>query len=353
MGLTKNDGDMRHNGGKFMDLNFLKGIKVLITGAAGLMGTHTLLRLKDLPDVFVRAVIHDREPFVRANNITYVKANLTKSDDCERVVEGMDYILMFAAKIDRQSLSWDSIFQTLEMNTQMMKAAYNGGAKKYLWLSSATGYPPASVPITEDKMFRDDPHDSHFVLGWTVRYIEKLCEAYALKMRKTTPVIVLRPTTIYGPWGDFEYATSHVLSALVRRVVERQNPLEIWGTGDSCRDFIYVDDVVDACFLALERIDRYDVFNIGSGRANSVKELLSIILEIENFADARVVFDGSKPAKAPALLVDCRHAEEVLGFKSKISLGQGLKKTISWLRHNGVDKKIAHEKSLLIEDLHL
>lgn len=336
-----------------MDLNFLKGSKVLIAGATGLMGTHTLLRLRELPDVFVRATVHDRDPFVNASNISYVKANLTTADDCERVVEGIDYVLMFAAKIDRRSSSWDSIFQTLEMNTQMMKAAYNAGVKKYLWLSSATGYPPASRAITEDQMFLGDPPDSHFVLGWTIRYIEKLSEAYALKIRKPMPVIVLRPTAIYGPWGDFEYATSHVLSALVRRVVERKNPLEVWGTGDACRDFIYVDDVVDACFLALERIKRHDVFNIGSGQAISVKELLSIILEIENFTDARVVFDESKPTKAPALLVDCRHAGEVIGFKSKISLKQGLKKTISWLRHNGVDIKMAHEKSLYIEDVHL
>jgi len=318
-----------------MNLNFLKGKKILITGATGLMGTHTLLRLKELPDVFVRATVHNRGSFVGASNIAYVKADLTQADDCERVVEGMDYVLMFAAKIDRQNLSGDSTLQTLDMNAKMMKAAHNAGVKKYLWLSSATGYPSSSVPMAEDDMFRDDPHESNFLLGWTVRFIEKLCEAYALKMRKPMPVIVLRPTAIYGPWGDFDYATSHVLSALVRRVVARENPLEIWGTGDSCRDFIYVEDVVDACFLALERVERYDVFNIGSERANSVKELLSLILEIDNFPDAKVVFDGSKPAKAPAILVNCRHAKDVLGFEAKISLAQGLKKTIIWLRNTG------------------
>ena len=297
-----------------------------------MVGLHTLLRLKNFPDISVRAVVHSKKPWVKAENISYVKADLTKINDCRRVVYGMDYVLMFAAKIDRRSSGLDPVLQTLMINSQMLEAAYQASIKKFLWLSSAVAYPVYEGLLTEGLMFEGNPHDSYFALGWTTRYIEKLCETYALKLKRTMQTVVLRPTAIYGPWGDFDYATSHVLPALIRRVVERQNPLEIWGTGETRRDFIYVDDVVDACLLALERVSPFGAFNVGAGRSYSVKELLQVILDTERYMEAVVVFDPSKPVKAPSIAVDCSKANEYFGFEAKTSLREGIEKTIAWLK---------------------
>jgi len=317
-----------------MDMDFLKGRRILVTGSTGLMGANTLNRLKDIKDVYVRAVIHNKNKKVCAENISYVKADLTNEDDCRYAVSGIDYIFMFAAKIDRKSTSMNSVLQTLKMNINMLDAAYKSGVKKFLWLSSATAYPASSESLSEEKMFQADPHDSYFQIGWTNRYIEKICEAYALKLKKPMPVIVMRPTVIYGPWVDFDDDKSHVLSTLIKQVVERCRPIEIWGTGKIRRDFVYVDDVVDACFLALEKVNKYDVFNVGSGISHSIRELLPILLDISCFVDAEIIFNKSKPQKAPTLLVDCRRAKEILGFEAKTSLEKGLKKTIEWLTNH-------------------
>jgi nucleoside-diphosphate-sugar epimerase len=310
----------------------MTGKKVLVTGATGMVGIHTLLRLKDMPDIEVRAVVHSKEPWIKADNISYVKADLTKMYDCNRVVEGIDYVLMFAARIDRRSTGLNPVLQTLLMNCQMLEAAYHASVKKYLWLSSAVAYPVTQGILSEELMFQGNPRDSHFALGWTTRYIEKLCETYASKLQKAMQTIILRPTAIYGPWGDFDFKTSHVLPTLIRRVVERQNPLEVWGTGETRRDFIYADDVVDACLLALENLTAFGAYNIGAGVSYGVKDLLQLILNIERNFEAVVVFAPDKPVKAPSVKVDCSKAKKDFGFEAKTSLSVGIEKTIKWLK---------------------
>ena len=118
------------------------------------------------------------------------------------------------------------------------------------------------------------------------------------------PVIVLRPPNIYGEYDKIDPNRSHVLPALVRKVVERQSPLEVWGTGDDVRDFIFADDLVDAIFLAMEKLNNYDPINIGAGKTYSVKELLQIILEEDGYTDAKVVFNSGKPTMIPIRKVD-------------------------------------------------
>jgi GDP-L-fucose synthase len=144
--------------------------------------------------------------------------------------------------------------------------------------------------------------------------------------------LVLRPTNIYGVGDDFEFATSHVLPALVRKVVERWRPLEVWGTGDDVRDVIYVDDMVEAMLLAVQRLDRYAAINVGLGQTYSVKQILAAILELDGYDDAQIVFDASKPTMIPIRRIDTTRAEELLGFRARVDLRAGLRRTIDWYR---------------------
>lgn len=313
-------------------MNFLKGKKILVTGAAGFVGANVLARFKEMPEVKVRAVYHKREPVIFAENIESASADLTSIRDCKQVVKDIDYVMMFAAKIDRRGNSIESQTSNLLMNIQMLESAYQAGVKKFLWLSSVTAYPLSSEPLREEQLFSADPADKYFSSAWTIRYIETLCRMYATKLERPMPVSVLRPAAIYGEYCDFGFATCHVLPALIRRVAERQNPLTIWGTGETKRDFVYVSDVVSACFLALERIGEFEVLNIGMGKSYSVRELLDLILDIEGYTDAPVVFDSSKPDNAPSILIDCTKAKKVIGFEAKVSLREGLVKTIEWFK---------------------
>jgi GDP-L-fucose synthase len=122
------------------------------------------------------------------------------------------------------------------------------------------------------------------------------------------------------------------MAALIRRVVERHKPLEVWGSGNDIRDWIYIDDFIDALILAAEKIDSYDPVNIGLGKGYSVKQALQIMLEVDGFTDAQVKFDPSKPSMIPIRLIDTTKAETLLGFKAKTSLREGIRKTIDWYR---------------------
>lgn len=321
-------------------MNFLKGKKILITGGAGLVGTNVLARFKDMPKVKVRAVYHKKEPAVCAENIEYINADLTKLGDCKRVVKDIDYVMMFAAKIDRSGINFESQTANLLINTQMLESAYQARVKKFLWLSSVTAYPLSHKPLKEEQMFVADPVDKYFFTAWTTRYIEILCRMYATKLERPMAVSVLRPAAIYGEYCDFDFATCHVLPALIRRVVQRQNPLTIWGTGETKRDFVYVGDVVSACFLALEKIEGFEELNIGLGKSYMVRELLDLILDIEGYANASVVFDSSKPESAPSISIDCSKAKKVIGFEAKVSLREGLVKTIQWFKAEAPQVKV-------------
>lgn len=303
------------------------------------MGSTALLRLSNLPGVNVRAV-DIKEPKIAATNISFVRADLRNLEECQRVVKDIDYVLMFAAILSTAPVMAKNpvshITTNVIINSQILEAAYFADVKKFLWLSSTTGYPSKEGILKEEDMFCGDPPDTYFSVGWMSRYTETLCRMYATKLKKSMPTVILRPTNIYGDYEDFHFETSHVLPALVRRVVERQRPIEVWGTGEQRRDLIYADDVFDACLLSLQKVNNFDVFNIGSGKEYSVKELLQMILAGDNFTDAEIVYNTAKPSAINKRSIDCTKAEEVLGFKAKTPLRDGIARVIEWYKNNPI-----------------
>lgn len=309
---------------------------VLVTGATGLVGSNLITRLLS-EGATIRATLHRRSPVVVDERIEYIHADLTKREDCRRVVDRQRFVFMCAASTSGAATIATTpmvhVTPNVLMNAQILEAAYEAGVKKFLWLSSTTGYPPSGSHIVkEGEMFEGEPYDKYFFVGWMKRFTEILCRMYGEKLSKPMTTIVLRPTNIYGPHDDFEPATSHVTPAIIRKVVERQDPVEVWGTGDDVRDVIYVDDMVEAMIMAMEKVESYTSFNIGLGKTYSVKEILQMVLEIDDYADASVVFNTSKPTMIPIRVVDTTKAGTVLEFKATIDLREGLKKTIEWYR---------------------
>ncbi len=312
----------------------------LVAGSAGLMGTTALLRLKDVPGVNVKAVYHRRGPRVSADNIAHVQADLRNVDACKKIVEGIDYVFMFAAVLSTAPVIAKNpvshISSNLAMNTQMLEASYFAGVKKFVWLSSSTGYPESRHPLKEDDMFAGDPPDVYFAIGWMSRYTEVLGRMYSTKLKDPMPVVILRPTTIYGEYEGFDFEKCHMLPALVRRVCDRDDPLVVWGDGQDSRDLIYSDDVFDACLSAMGKPETFDVFNLGSGRQYTVNEILEMIIEISGFEDARVVYDSSRPSTVKKKLIDLTKSQRELGFKPKTDIRTGIEKLVNFYKQSKV-----------------
>jgi GDP-L-fucose synthase len=222
------------------------------------------------------------------------------------------------------------------MNTLALEAAYKAGVKKFLFISSNTVYPDVDHPVREDEMMSGELFEKYFCVAWMKRFSEILCRMYAEKIKKPMMTVVVRPANIYGPYDDFEWATSHVVPALIRKVVERHSPLEVWGDGSDVKDLIYVDDFIDGMLLAMEKINQFDPVNIATGRPCSIKDVLNAILEVDGFADAKIVFNTSKPTMIPKRLIDVTKAKKLLGFEAKTSLKDGIKKTVQWYREKSL-----------------
>jgi len=311
-----------------------KAKKVLVTGGAGFVGANLIRRLIDY-GANVRATLHKKEAVVKGDHIEYIHCDLLNPEDCRQVCQNMEYIFLCAAVTSGASVIEKTplvhLTPNLIMNAQMLEAAYAAKAKKVLFISSNTVYPVTDFPVKEEDV-TNEFFEKYFIVGWMKRFSEIICEMYSTKIKKTMGTVVVRPANIYGPFADFEWETSHVLPALIRKVVARHSPIEVWGNGKDIKDFIFIEDFIDGLLLAIEKTDGFDVVNIASGNQYVLRGLLDTIIKIDGFEDARVIYDTSKPTMIPKRLIDPAKAKEMLGFEAKTSIEEGLKKTIAWCR---------------------
>jgi GDP-L-fucose synthase len=270
--------------------------------------------------------------------VEYIQCDLTKREDCDKVVKDMRYVMIFAANTSGAAVMHNSplvhVTPNILINSQLLEAAYLGGTEKVMWLSSTAAYPFTGPDIiTEDMMFDGDPFDKYYCVGWMKRYTEVLCRMFSEKLSRKMPCIVLRPANVFGPYDKFSPQTSHVMAALLRKTVERRNPFEVWGDGNDVKDFIYIDDVVDAIMIAMEKMDHFEPLNIGRGETYSIKDILQIIWDVDNFCP-EVVFNSSKPSMIPIRVCSVEKSKTVLGFSPKIDIPTGIRTTLKWYREN-------------------
>jgi GDP-L-fucose synthase len=218
----------------------------------------------------------------------------------------------------------------LLMNAQLLEAGWRAGVKRILYVSSSTVYPVQDHPRREEEGFLGEPHPAYFGVGWMKRYTEKLCAFYA--QRFGMEVALIRPTNVYGPGDKFDPELSHVLPALVRKALEGGERLDVWGSGEAVRDFIYVTDLVEALLAVLENHATCDPINVGSGKRVTLHEAIKVILKLTGRTGMSVVYDPSKPTTIHTQMVDVSKSRALLGFGPRISLEEGLRRTIEWYK---------------------
>jgi GDP-L-fucose synthase len=283
----------------------------------------------------VRATVHDHDPIEKDARVEYVKCNLLDENDCRRVCEGMEYVFLCAAVTSGAAVMEKTplvhLTPNLIMNARMLEAAYAAGVKKTLFISSNTVYPASDEPVKETDC-RNEFFEKYFIVAWMKRFTEIMCEMYATKIKKPMQVVVVRPANAYGPGDKFDWESSHVLPALIRRVVERHDPIKVWGDGRDIKDLIYVDDLVEGLMLAMEKMEGFAPINIASGKGYCLRDILDLIIKLDGYANARVEYDATKPTMIPKRLIDPSRAKRMLGFEAGIPIEQGLRQTVEWYR---------------------
>ena len=296
-------------------------MRILVTGATGLIGSNLC---KALNKKYL------------TEGISTSDGDLTDFEFCNDVLNAFpsfDVVFHCAAVTSGAKIMEDSplshITPNIVMNANLMEACRRNGVKKFIFMSSSVVYPyTGNIPNNEEEFTYGDIYEKYESVGWMKRYTEKLCETYS---KFGMECIVVRPSNIYGPGDKFD-ERSHVLPATIMKIVNRDKHLVVWGNGEDVRDFIYVEDFVDACITILEKVDKYSIWNVGSGVGTSVIEIVKLCQEIEmSWTD--ITYNRWAPTMIPIRLLDVNKIKTELDWEAKISISDGLRKTIDWYKN--------------------
>lgn len=313
-----------------MTNNFYKGKKIVVTGGSGFIGTHYLLELLDRGAI-VKTHTHEKPLQIQDNRLEVLEnIDLTNLEDCFKLIEGADYVVHSGGKIAHPSTVPTDIqisMQNILVLGNVLEASYKSGVKRFLDLNSSTGYPDIRRPLTEDEFWEGEPYKAYFGYGWMRRYREKLME-HVSKFSKME-IALARGTAIYGPNDNFDPKTCHVVPALIKRVLDGEDPFVVWGTPDVVRDFLYVKDVVKASLLVLEKGESMRPYNVGSGIAITVGDIVNAILKATN-KTPEVIYDETKPTTIPFRMVSTERLTNELGFVPSYTFEEGIQETVNW-----------------------
>jgi GDP-L-fucose synthase len=321
-----------------MSSDFFINKTVALTGASGFLGTNYLSTLLER-GAKVKASQNVRKVKIQHENLQIIEnVDLMKVDDCVKFVEGADIVIHSGGNIAHPSTVPTDIqisLQNINTISNVIDACNRTGVDKFLDLNSSTGYADRRYPVQEDEFWDDEPYKSYYGYGWMRRYREKLLEH--VSRFSNTKIFIGRGTAIFGPHDNFDTKTCHVVPALINRVLQDENPFIVWGSPDVVRDFLYVEDVVNAALLILEKGQPMRPYNVGSGQAITVGQIVESILRATD-KNPEVIWDNSKPTTIPFRMVSTKRINEELNFTPQYTFDQGIQKTVNWYKENYINK---------------
>ena len=319
----------------------IKGANILVTGAAGFIGTSLIDRLVAM-GANVTGTIYKRQPQVNNPYVNYLKADLTNMEDCISVSKGQDYIFMCAANSSGAGVMEKSplnhLTSNVVMNTQMLAAAYEQKIKKFVFISSNTVYPLTDYPVKE-KDINYKFYKSYHIVAWMKIFSEEMCRMYSDNIKHPMKTLVVRPANLYGPYDKYNREESKVIAALIRRFAESENPLEVWGDGNDIKDFLYISDFIDALLKLFILESDVGPVNISSGESVTIKDVIKTLFDIRKKTDIEVNFDTTKPSMIPVRLISNEYIKEIINWNPEVTLHDGLKKTFKWYKEFYAHKK--------------
>ncbi len=304
----------------------LRGKRVTVSGGAGFLGSYVAGRLRQ----------QGAEVFVPRSR----DYDLVSGDAVRRLYRDArpHVVLHLAARVGGIGANRDNpgsfFYDNLMMGVQLMEEGRRAGLEKFVAVGTVCAYPKFTpVPFREDDLWNGYPEETNAPYGLAKKML--LVQAQAYKEQYGFPAVYLLPVNLYGPGDSFDPSRSHVIPALIKKccdAVDRgDDTIEVWGTGQASREFLYVDDCARALVLATERYDKSAPLNIGAGHEITIRELAQLIARLTGFRGA-LDWDASKPDGQPRRCLDVTRAEREIGFRAQTSFEEGLQRTIEWYR---------------------
>jgi GDP-L-fucose synthase len=300
--------------------------KVLVTGGAGFLGSHLVERLRAAGDdvVVSRSAEYD----------------LTAMDETARLFDDArpELVLHLAAEVGGIGANranpgryW---YANLMMGAHMLEQARLHRTPKLVLVGTICAYPKfAPLPFREDDLWNGYPEETNAPYGVAKKAL--LVGAQAYREQYGVNAVYLLPVNLYGPRDNFDLETSHVIPALIRKMVEANergnDEIVLWGDGTPTREFLFVDDCADALLLAAERYDGPEPVNLGTGEEISIRDLAELIRTATGY-EGSIVWDTTKPGGQPRRALDTSRAAELFGFRARVALRDGIERTVAWYR---------------------
>lgn len=320
---------------------FFKNKNILVAGGTGMIGSFLSEKLLTL-GANVKIVAKDNKFNILPE--LYEEVDLTNLDACLRIVEGQDYVFnLTGVKSSTQAKDTTAASQfvsCLMMNTNLMEAAFRNNVERFMCVGSINQYKQSSVAQMEggdlQQVGRATDEGNNDRFSAQVKHMNEIqAQAYYLEHKWKAPRMV-RLSSVYGPRDNFG-PISHVIPSLINKILSGQDPLVIAGNGGNQRDFIYVDDVVDGILTVMEHGKPCDPVNIGSGYGVIIKHLIYMLCNITKIFP-EIKYNKNLPTGDLIRIIDITKATK-LGFYQKISLQDGLIKTIDWYKEQISGKK--------------
>lgn len=275
---------------------------------------------------------------------TRKEVDLLDKDSVSRYFETVrpEYIFLAAAKVGgiwaNATQKADFIYDNLQIQANVIYSAWKYGVKKLLFLGSSCIYPKlAKQPIKEDYFMTGPLEETNDAYAIAKIAGIKMCQSFNDQYK--THFISVMPTNLYGPNDNFDLTGSHVLPAMIRKFheakVRNKSNVMLWGDGSPRREFLYVDDMADACVFLMNNYDKSEIINIGCGKDLTIASLAAIVKRIVGFKGT-IRWDSSKPNGTPRKQLDVSRLM-ALGWKPKISLDAGIKLEYEWFKKHIAD----------------
>jgi GDP-L-fucose synthase len=296
--------------------------RVLVTGGGGFVGSHLVEQLeREGHDVLV------------ARRAAY---DLTSMDDARRLFDDAQAELVFhlAAEVGgigaNQANPGRYWFANLIMGAHVLEQARVHETPKVVVAGTVCAYPKHTpVPFRESELWNGYPEETNAPYGVAKKAV--LVGAQAYREQYGLDAIFLLPANLYGPRDNFDLETSHVIPALIRKMIESPREVTLWGDGTPSREYLYVDDCVDGLVLAAERYSGPEPVNLGTGTETTIRETAEIVAAAVGF-EGEITWDASRPNGQPRRSLDASRAKEHFGFEARVPLHEGIARTVAWYR---------------------